>query len=99
MLSNGAGGPTTIYLRKTFHLPFPADFAETLTLESLYDDGVVVYLNGQEVLRKGVPGSQDYLTLATGHEADVIESDPIEGLVDGPNILAVEVHYRLIQTP
>jgi hypothetical protein len=63
-----------------------------------YDDGAIVYLNGQEVLRIGMPaGAVTYDTWAsTSHEGSGFSTIDLtahlDKLVDGENIMAVEVH-------
>ena len=54
----------TTYFRHTFSAT-PLDYSNAL-LRVLHDDGVVVFLNGLEVFRRGMPdGPVDYLTPAT----------------------------------
>src|SRR5690606_26183029 len=89
-------GPTTFYFRTEFELD--DDPAEVLLrLSPIVDDGLVAYLNGQEILRLHMPdGPIDATTLASRSVGDAsffgpfdIESAP---LVRGRNVLAVEVH-------
>ncbi|HEX7862675.1 MAG TPA: metallophosphoesterase [Verrucomicrobiae bacterium] len=47
---------TTVYFRKTFLVNDPLNVAELL-LRADYDDGLVIYLNGVEVARRGAPGN------------------------------------------
>ena len=87
--------PTTITFRHAFD--FAADPAVTeLSLHCLLDDGAVVYLNGVEVLRENMPtGTVDATTLAAASVTDASQlyaDIPAESLVQGPNVLAVEVH-------
>ncbi|MCA9266562.1 MAG: lamin tail domain-containing protein, partial [Planctomycetales bacterium] len=61
------------------------------------DDGVVVYLNGIEVLRLGLPdGDIDYVTLANRGVGNAHVEGPFtvprELLRDGDNVIAAEVH-------
>ena len=64
------------------------------------DDGAVIYLNGEEILRDGMPaGTINYLSLATSAAGGATESTFFEFGVDGTgrlragnNVLAVEVH-------
>lgn len=87
--------PTTLYLRTAF--PFEGRPDRTrLELDCEVDDGVIVYLNGVEVLRWNMPeGEVDEGTLATdeidGDGAFVEELDA-GALVAGDNLLAVELH-------
>ena len=55
----------TTYFRKTFNVSDPSLY-QSLTLNVVYDDGVVVYLNGTEVHRGNMPGgSVAFNTLAS----------------------------------
>lgn len=91
-------GRTTYYFRTRFN------FTESkrgiqLVFSNLVDDGAVFYLNGVEVKRVYVPNTVPilYSTLSTNHEA-ALESFTLSGpivetnLVQGTNVLAVEVH-------
>ena len=66
--------------------------------EVMYDDGVVIYLNGQEITRASMPsGTISATTLSTGHEANAQYVTFDWGafralLVPGVNTVAVEVH-------
>lgn len=69
----------------------------TLTLTQIIDDGIVVYLNGNEVYRKNMPnGTISYSTPSTTTVSDATESVasniPATGIVAGDNVIAVEVH-------
>ena len=90
----------TTYFRHEFSLSGAADVA-VLKLQILRDDGAVVYLNGNEVHRSNLPpGTIDATTLASfsviGSGESVFEEASISSdyLVEGDNILAVEVHQR-----
>ena len=68
-----------------------------LTLYVNYDDGFVVYYDGQELARRGLPaGPIGHSTAALGHEAGTYEAIDlnhlIPSLVKGVHVLAVEVH-------
>ena len=87
----------TTYFRRTFDVTESFDSAE---LDLFYDDGAVVYLNGQEVNRVNIAGSVgdtvDYLEYANGTVGDGarIFFDLSSLLVQGTNTLAVEIHQR-----
>ncbi|NNC88978.1 MAG: hypothetical protein HKN82_11020, partial [Akkermansiaceae bacterium] len=88
--------PTT-YFRKPFVVNDDPAQITSLTLSLLDDDGVVVYLNGKEVVRRSLPaGPILYSTLATEKEAIAYEDIDLTAftacLVQGGNVLAVEVH-------
>jgi hypothetical protein len=85
----------TTYFRKSFVVPNPAVFTNFL-LETLRDDGVIVYLNGTEVFRNNLPTNT--ITSATTAN-DSVEPDsyfqtPINRslVLTGSNWLAAEVH-------
>ena len=98
----GAGGsseldeiPTTITFRTSF--TFDDDPATTeLSLACVLDDGAVFWLNGEELLRENIPaGTVDAATLAqapVGDPADLWAELPADLLVQGSNLLAVELH-------
>lgn len=90
--------PLAVYFRTTFDL---ADLKSVTTLHVgvQRDDGCVVYLNGEEILRQNMAeGDVDHMTRARS----TIDNDPemeyfpavlpTEGLRPGKNVLAVEVH-------
>jgi hypothetical protein len=87
--------PTTITFRTTFSFD-AAPASAALALACLLDDGAVFYLNGVEVLRENMPaGPVDATTLAATAVADASEvyaDIPVDALVRGVNVLAVEVH-------
>ncbi len=97
-LSNGA---VTYYFRKTFEINEAIDLNEVyLWLVGVIDDGAVVYLNGQEAARIGMPnGAINQITFANRKVDDAHEEAilvPAELLKAGENVLAVEVHQHLI---
>ncbi len=89
-------GETAYYFRTTFDYsgdPLAAD----LKLLHVVDDGLVLYLNGVEVLRTGMPdGPIAHDTFASRGVSDAVEEGPFtipaESLVPGHNVLAAEVH-------
>ena len=88
----------TTYYRKVFNVG-DASAVSALTLKLMRDDGAVVYVNTNEVLRSNMPvGPIDYRTLASavvgGAEEATFFSQGIDPgvLVTGNNLLAVEVH-------
>lgn len=89
--------PTT-YFRKRFAVMEAASATE-LTLAVVRDDGVVVYLNGVEVMRDNMPeGDITFESRANTAVGGADESTFIERaldpslLVEGENVLAVEIH-------
>jgi len=99
-------GPTggrymTTYFRRTFEASDIADI-KRLDLNVLRDDGVVIYINGTEVARQNMPGGAvNYLTGASATIGGTDETtyfpsiaSPLPGLVEGTNVIAVEVHQH-----
>jgi len=87
----------TTYFRTSFQLVSDPSEITAVFLSANYDDGIVVYLNGQEVARRGLPGGTiTYSTLATSHEGGSYESIDLSVyknlLALGNSVLAVEVH-------
>ena len=86
--------PTTVTFRA--HFPFGGDpAATTLQLDCALDDGAIFYLNGVEVLRENMPsGTVDETTLASSvvDSAPLFAELPSTSLVQGDNVLAVELH-------
>jgi hypothetical protein len=86
----------TTYFRKSF------DVADTTGLQSLvgqvlYDDGVVMYLNGQEIFRSNMPaGEIRDTTLSSNFTAEENVYVPFyipRGVIrPGSNLIAVEIH-------
>ena len=69
----------------------------SLDLNLTYDDGAIVYLNGQEVWRVNMPaGAVSYGTFTPTQSADNAQTSTniANSLVTGTNVLAVEVHQR-----
>lgn len=85
----------TFYFRHDFEVSDVA-MLEALDLELKYDDGVAVYLNGQEVVRDNLASAAGYRTFASStvsNEGTFREYvlDP-SLLQSGRNVLAIEVH-------
>lgn len=94
-----APGRSTYYFRTAFNFS-GATSNVGLNLRSVVDDGAIFYLNGVEVYRLNMPaGPVTYGTsaLAPVGNASFIGPVPLAGsnLVQGLNILAVEVHQFL----
>lgn len=88
----------TTYFRRTFDVAGPGTF-NALSLHTMRDDGAVVFLNGTEVWRSNMPnGPMAFDTLASAGVSGAGESTfftaPVSPslLVQGTNIVAVEVH-------
>lgn len=85
----------TYYFRRNFQIADRSLFT-ALALRLIKDDGCVVYLNGQEVVRYNMPtGTITSLTPASTASEFGWESTlaiPPSLLVNGNNVMAVEVH-------
>ena len=88
-------GATTFYFRHDFNVASAGIMGLELTLRR--DDGAIVYLNGTEIVRSNMPGGEvNYDTFAPNASDDGQSlheyTMSIDSLVDGDNVLAVEVH-------
>jgi len=88
----------SVYIRKEFAIE-DASLVTNVRLTVDYDDGFVAYLNGEEIVRRGIgePGTPVfYDTFASSHEAGTPESfelGSLSGLLrNSRNLLAIEVH-------
>jgi hypothetical protein len=87
----------TTYFRKTFAVSNPSQYNQIL-LNIIRDDGVVVYINGNEVFRDNMLdgnisfNSLAYKTIEPSEENIPVQSIIPVNLIDGTNIVAVEVH-------
>jgi len=91
-------GHLAYYFRKSFTVSSLADVAEVI-LRFQRDDGVVIYLNGQEVARDNMPAGLPLPTTpatadAASEQAWLSRVLPPSVLQFGTNILAAEVHQR-----
>ncbi|MBI3852391.1 MAG: metallophosphoesterase [Verrucomicrobia bacterium] len=94
-------GAATYYFRTHFTATSaPPD--SVLVFSNLIDDGAVFYLNGVEIQRLGMPaGPVVYETLssrvvgdASAYDVFGLSGDTLTNLVNGDNVLAVEVHQQ-----
>lgn len=102
-LNSPNGRVTTAYFRKEFQVTDAAG-ASTFDLSIIRDDGVIVYLNGREIFRENMPaGTVGYANLAAGNasETQILEHShslaPGE-LLEGTNVLAIEVHNATVRS-
>ncbi len=89
-------GRITYYFRTQFEFRGDPE-AYGLQLETVWDDGAALYLNGREVTRLRLPpGPLTYGVIASEGVGDAVLEGPFllpsTGLVEGTNTLAVEVH-------
>ncbi|MBN1672209.1 MAG: lamin tail domain-containing protein [Kiritimatiellae bacterium] len=96
---NPANKPITTYFRTRFAFGAAPATVTGLTLAARYDDGFVAYLNGQEIVRKGMPaGTIAWSTPASSSNGSQGNYEPIDltahagKLRQGINVLAVELH-------
>jgi hypothetical protein len=89
---------TTTYFRRSFPVTGAAGFVRA-DLRLLRDDGAIVYLNGTEVFRSNLPAgpvaSTTFASSAisgTGETTFLTASVNPALLVEGTNVLAVEIH-------
>lgn len=96
--------PVTTWFRKKFTLPVPKAMLKSLTLRLLRDDGAAVYLNGVEIARDNLAAGAAFdsgATLPVEGEAEgtffsyAVPPVGLAALVDGENVLAVELHQNL----
>ena len=84
----------TYYFRRTFTMPAGAELMTELKASLDCDDGYIAYINGTEVARDQV-NSTDYSAFSTKTnmgEKDAVWTFPAGTLVEGDNVIAVEVH-------
>jgi hypothetical protein len=90
------GARVAFHFRKSFN--FTGDLGSaSLRLRHVVDDGVIIYLNGVEVLRTGMPaGPVSAATLAARSVGNAVYEGPFiiptASLAPGVNVLAAEVH-------
>ena len=92
----------TTYFRHTFVVSNVPAY-HTLNVRVLRDDGAIVYLNGRDIFRTGMPeGPVGYSTLANITVVDADETTTFFGqtvdpalLQEGTNVVSVEIHQVL----
>ena len=96
-----SGRPLAAYFLRNFSID-SASAVQRLSLQTVADDGVVVYVNGTEVGRSNMPaGNVTFNTYAlsavnttTATKAPVTIDVPVSLLKDGTNTIAVETHLN-----
>ncbi|MBL7134692.1 MAG: PQQ-binding-like beta-propeller repeat protein, partial [Phycisphaerae bacterium] len=96
VLNDMPGNYTTVYIRKTFDGSAVKE-ATDLALVASYDDGFIAYLNGKEVIRRGVAkGRGAEVGKVSEHEAGSFKTFVIKDfqklIKPGKNLLAIEGH-------
>jgi hypothetical protein len=89
----------TTYFRKSFTVNNPAQYSG-FTINLLRDDGAVVYINGTEIARPNMPAlptAITWSTLALASNENTLDTIPVPAsvIVNGTNIIAVEIHQNL----
>ncbi len=97
---NAASKHITTYFHHHFNVP-DASIYTNLAVRVLHDDGVIVYLNGDEIYRANMldfvfPDASELATTnVTGPAENIFFTRPSfspESLRTGPNLVAVEIH-------
>jgi len=98
----------TLYLRQSFNLSAgQASSGQTISLQMDYDDSFIAYLNGKEIVRAdaAAPGSPHYASqisynsnTANGTGSTFLIGIANQYLVEGDNVLAIEVHNESINS-
>lgn len=96
-------GPPAFYFRKRFTFSGATNDV-TLRLRHWIDDGAIFHLNGTEIFRTGMPlGPVSHNTLASRNVATAALEGPLDipinNLINGDNVLAVEVHQFSLPNP
>lgn len=95
--TSGVQKNATTYFRRTFEVADVSQFA-SLDLSLRYDDGGVVYLNGQRIAATPNvpvdPAFNLYLGGGTAENSMLNATIPTSALVNGTNTLAVEIHQQ-----
>ncbi len=88
----------TYYFRKQLTIADPSIY-ESIDLEAIRDDGMIVYVNGVLVWSDNMPGVFDHTTFSSAIISGAAETTWIttnieNNLVVGTNVIAVEIHQR-----
>ena len=99
-LADMQGNYLSVFCRKTFQIDCPGEI-NLAVLNAIYDDGIVIYLNGVELARANMPaGRVSRLTRAVSSVESAVVGLEIAGelLRPGENVLAVSVHNTSINS-
>ncbi len=98
--NSGTAKIISLRARKTFEVPAPASYSN-LRIRIMRDDGIVVYLNGSEIVRDNLPaGALKAASLAPKAISGEAEREyidlplPAEKLVAGKNVIALALHQN-----
>jgi len=90
----------TAYFRRSFAVSNAAGISQ-LSGRLLEDDGAAVYLNGVEIFRSNLPAgniSANTLAMAAAENQIVDFTAPANLLVNGHNVIAVEMHQNALSS-
>ena len=87
-----ATGGRPVYFRTTFNWPFPAQVAE-LRLRSVIDDGLALYLNGNEIYRYNIPAAPTILNGDTRALSTVADGDCRTNTIPGTHTIRPGLNY------
>ena len=99
-LADMQGNYLSVFCRRTFWIDCPGEI-NLAVLSAIYDDGMVIYLNGEELARANMPaGGVSRLTRAVSSVESAVVDLEIGGelLRRGENVLAVSVHNTSINS-
>ncbi len=100
---NGQNLVTTYLFRKNFTLNAEQANINNWSLDYVFDDGAIVYINGTEVFRSaGIPDGVITTTTLSGLGEETSRSSSqvdLSGILDeGPNTIAVELHQATLDS-
>jgi len=85
-------GSRPTYFRTTFNWPFPTLTAE-LRLRSVVDDGLALYLNGNEIYRQNIPAAPTVLNGDTLALINVADGDCRTNSIAGTHTIRSGINY------
>lgn len=100
---NGQNLVTTYLFRKNFTLNAEQANINNWSLDYVFDDGAIVYINGTEIFRSaGIPDGVITTTTLSGLGEETSRSSSqvdLSGILDeGPNTIAVELHQTTLDS-
>jgi len=95
-LSDMRGGYSTVYFRKTFEVT-DLDTIDSVVLETMYDDGINVWINGVHVASGNTPSAELPFDATVSNRSEnhgftsFTLADPSNYLVSGTNVITAQV--------
>lgn len=88
----------TVYIRVPFEVEDPSEI-KALTLRLRYEDGMIAYINGQEVARDNAPapGTETWNSAAPENRPDTVAIDPVDFSIPNFDFLHVGTNVLAIQ--